>query len=131
MDKPDSIASAEREVAGRRAVALAEYRALQTKLQRQASSPKVIGIVLIAATAIAYFVIAGRRKPKRVVMEKAGAWSQVLDTAKLVLPLVGALKAAKAAKHAQSAKKTVSKATGTPPVSSDAPESELRARQTV
>ena len=119
----DSIDLAEKRVAERKAAMLREYDALEAKVRRAASSPKVLGGVLIGTIALAYFVIAGRGKPKRVVVEKGGrVWPQVLRTAQVLLPLVGALKASKAADAAKSAKKKVSKATGTPPAPHDAGE---------
>jgi hypothetical protein len=121
MDRPaDPVELAEREVAARKAVMRSDYDALQEKMRRQASSPKLIIGVLISAIVIAYFAIAGRGKPKRVVVEKGGGlWSQLLQTAQVLVPLAGVFKTVQATKAAESAKKTVSKATGTPPVPHD------------
>ena len=120
MQNPaDSIETAEQDVASRKAMARAQYDALQTKLREQASSPKVIGGVLAGAIALGYLVLGGRGKQKRVVVteKRSGAWSMMLDTARTLVPLLGSLHAARQAK---SAKKTVAKATGTAPVPHDA-----------
>jgi hypothetical protein len=120
MENPaDSIASAEQDVAARKAMVRAQYDVLQAKLRQQASSPKVIGGVLAGAIALGYLVIGGRSKQKRVVVteKRTGTWSMMLDTARTLAPLLGSLHAARQAK---SAKKTVAKATGTTPVPHDA-----------
>ena len=120
MQEPtDSIERAEQDVAARKATLRAQYDELQTNLRGQASSPKVIGGVLAGAIALGYLMIGGRNKPKRVVVteKRSGTWSMVLDTARTLAPLLGALHAAREAK---SAKKTVAKATGTAPVPPDA-----------
>ena len=119
QNPPDSIEVAEREVATRKAVARAQYDGLAAKLRAQASSPKVIGGVLAGAIALGYLVMGGSRKQKRVVVTEkgSGTWSMVLDAARTLAPLLGALHAAREAK---SAKKTIAKATGTAPVPPDA-----------
>lgn len=121
METPqvDSVELAEQEVIGRKRTAQAQYDALQAKLRNQASSPKVIGGVLVGAIALAYFVFGGRSKPKRRAGKQGGGtWSLMLETAQTLVPLFGALHAARQAK---SAKKTIAKATGTAPVPHDAP----------
>ena len=120
MQNPaDSIESAERDVAARKAMVRAQYDALQTKLREQASSPKVIVGVLAGAIALGYLMLGGRGKQRRVVVteKKSGALSMMLDAARTLAPLLGSLHAARQAK---SAKKTVAKATGTAPVPPDA-----------
>lgn len=119
QNPPDSIESAEREVIARKAMMRAQYDALQTKLREGASSPKVIGGVLVGAIALGYWVMRGGRKQKRVLVteKRSGTWSMLLDTARTLAPLLGALHAAREAK---SAKKTIAKATGTTPVPHDA-----------
>ena len=120
MQNPsDPIESAEREVAARKAMVRAQYDALQTKVREQASSPKVIGGVLVGAIALGYLMMGRGRKQKRVVVteKRGGTWSMMLDTARTLAPLLGSLHAARQAK---SARKTIAKATGTGPVPHDA-----------
>jgi hypothetical protein len=108
----ESIAIAERQVAERRAALRAQFQTLEGKVRRTASSPAVLVGVLLGAIVVAYFAVGriGKRKP-RAEASGTGLLSQVLRTAQLALPLVGALKAAQEAK---TARKTVSRATGTP-----------------
>jgi hypothetical protein len=108
----DSIVLAERQVAERRAALRGQYRALEGKVRRTASSPAILVGVLLGAIVIAYFAVGRIGKPRpRAEGSSAGLITQVLKTAQLALPLVGALKAAREAK---AARKTVSHATGTP-----------------
>jgi len=119
QNPPNSIESVEREVAARKAMVRAQYDALQTKLREGASSPKVIGGVLVGAIALGYFMMSRDRKRERVVVteKRSGTWSMMLDAARTLAPLLGSLHAARQAK---SAKKTIAKATGTRPVPPDA-----------
>lgn len=108
----DFVKQAERLVAARRAITRAHYEALDTRLRRQASSPKLIGGVLLGAIAIAYLAFGRSGKGKRVSKE-SGILPLVLKAAQIAVPLVGTLHAAREAK---AARKTVSRATGTPEV---------------
>jgi len=108
----DSIELAERRVAQAKAQVLAEYRALEGKVRRRATSPLFIGGVLLSAIAVAYLAIGRAGKPKAVAKATPGGlWSQLLQGAQLLLPLAGAVKAAREAK---AVRKTVSRTTGTP-----------------
>jgi len=63
MERPaDSIASAERAVTAHKAIVRAKSDALQAKLRKEASSPKVIGGVLVGAIALGFLLIGGRSK---------------------------------------------------------------------
>jgi hypothetical protein len=113
----ESIALAERQVAERRAALKAQYQALEGRVRRTASSPIVLVGVLLGAIVIAYFAVGRIGKPKAKAEAAGGSLlTQVLRTAQLALPLIGALKAAQEAK---SARKTVSRATGTPEATPD------------
>jgi hypothetical protein len=106
----DSIRLAEKRLAEAKATALAEYRAVERNVRRRTSSPLLIAGALIASLAIGYFGVRRLGKPKRPARAVgSGLWPQVLEAAQLLLPLLGALKAAGEAK---AARKTVARATG-------------------
>ena len=114
----DSIEEAEQAVASARAMAHEHYAALQTKVREQASLPKVMGGVLAGAIAVGYLIKGGRSKQRVYVTEKkSGIWSTMLTLTRTLVPLLGSLYAAR---QAESATKTVAKATGTAPVPHDA-----------
>jgi len=109
---PVSIESAEHDLAEAKALLQAEYQALEAKVRRSASSPLLVGGVLLGAAAIGYLAAGKRDKPDRPApRETRGAWSQVLQIGQMVLPLLGALKAAQEAK---AGRKAIAHATGTP-----------------
>jgi hypothetical protein len=108
---PDPIETAEREVALRKFEMQSHFDALQAKLKRQASSPKLIAGVVVGAVAFAYLLL--RPSKSRPAKQRGGAWPLIMQGAQTLLPLIAALHAAR---EAESAKKTVSRATGTPPV---------------
>ncbi len=113
MNKPPvSIASAEQELAEAKALLQAEYQAIETKVRRNASSPMLVGGVLLGAAAIGYLIVGKRDERARPILrEKRGAWPQILQIGQMLLPLVGALKAAQEAK---AGRKAIAHATGTP-----------------
>ena len=96
--------SAELELAQARVAAstrsmVAQGQALKLKLRRQVTSPYVIGGVITAAAAAAYFVSRRSTQPKDPPHRpKAHAnLASVLKTAQMLLPLLGTLGAANAA----------------------------------
>lgn len=92
--RSDSIVLAEQRVAEAQAAALAEYQAARARLRRRTSSPVFIGGVLLGAIALGYLAL-GRGKPKRLVDPGSpGAWSRVVKTAQVLLPLLIALNSA-------------------------------------
>lgn len=112
--EPSDIQRTERHVAVARARTTAEYQVLRTRARNAISSPKVIG-GLLAAGVLAGFAFTGRRKktvkvtapaPRR---QKPSRWQQAMEVGQLLLPFLGALKAASEAK---SARKTVKQRTG-------------------
>jgi len=118
---PVSIESAEQELAESKALLQAEYQALESKVRRGATSPLVIGGVLLGAAAIGYLAIGKRNKPALPSLrQKRGTWGQALEVGQLLLPLVAAFKAAQEAKKGR---KAIAHATGTP---EDAPPEETR-----
>ena len=95
---PVSIESAEQEVVEAKARVLAEYRAVESKVRRSASSPLLVGGVLLGAAALGYLALGNRDKGVRAASrEKRGAWREVLRIAQMLLPLLGALEAAQKA----------------------------------
>ncbi|MEJ7667562.1 MAG: hypothetical protein WKH97_02280 [Casimicrobiaceae bacterium] len=109
---PVSIESAEQELAEAKALLQAEYQAIEAKVRRTASSPFLIGSVLVGAAAIGYLAVGKRDKPDLSHRrEKRGAWGQVLQIGQMLVPLLGALKAAQEAK---AGRKAIAHATGTP-----------------
>ena len=108
---PDPIAAAERDVALRKVEMQTHFDALQTKFRKQASSPKLIAGVVVGAVAFAYLLL--RPGKSKSAKQSGGTWPLLMQGAQTLLPLLGALHAAR---EAESAKKTVSRATGTPPV---------------
>lgn len=92
--RSDSIALAEQRVAEARTAALAEYQAARANLRRRVSSPIFIGGVLLGAIALGYLA-RGRGKPKHLVDPgNPGAWSRVVETVQVLLPLLMALNSA-------------------------------------
>ncbi len=85
------IALAEQRVAEARTATLAEYQAVRAKLRRRMGSPVFIGGVLLGAIALGYLA-RGRGKPQRLVEPGSpGAWSRVVKTVQVLLPLLMAL----------------------------------------
>ena len=108
----DSLASAEQELAESKALLLSEYHAVTTEARRKASSPLLVGGVLFGAAAIGYLAAGKREKPSlSLPRQKSGGWGQLLQFGQMLLPLVGALKAAQEAK---AGRKAIAYATGTP-----------------
>lgn len=98
----DSIKLAEKRVAEAKATVLAEYQAIEASVRRRTSSPLLIGGVLLGFFAIGYFAVGRLGKPKRPAQPaRPGAWSQIFQTAQLLLYLFGDLKAAREAKTAR------------------------------
>ena len=92
--RSDSIVLAEQQVAEARTAALAEYQAARVKLYRHISSPALIGGVLLGAIAVGYLTLS-RGKPKRLVYPGSpGAWTRVVNTVQVLLPLLMALNSA-------------------------------------
>ena len=97
--RSDSIVLAEQQVAEARTAVLAEYQAVRAKLRRRMGSPVFIGGVLLGAIALGYLGL-GRGKPKRPVCAGSpGAWSRVVETVQVLLPLLMALDSATKAAH--------------------------------
>jgi hypothetical protein len=97
--RSDSIVLAEQQVAETRTAALAEYQAARAKLRRRTGSPVFIGGVLLGAIALGYLAL-GRGKPKRPVYPGSpAAWSRVVKTVQVLLPLLMALNSATKAAH--------------------------------
>ncbi len=108
----DSIETAERRVADAKAVMSAEYHAVVAKTRRSASSPLLVGGILLGALAIGYFAAGKRRAPAvALAREKRGVWPQLLQIGQILLPLLGALKAAQESK---AGRKAIVRATGDP-----------------
>ena len=92
--RSDPIVLAEQQVAEARTAALAEYQAARVKLYRHISSPVLIGGVLLGAIAVGYLTLS-RGKPKRLVYQGSpGAWSRVVKTVQVLLPLLITLNSA-------------------------------------
>ena len=90
----DSIQRAERQVAEARTAVLAEYGAARAGLRRRVGSPAFIGGVLLGAIALGYLAF-GRGRPKHSADPASpGAWTQVVRTAQVLLPLLIALNSA-------------------------------------
>jgi hypothetical protein len=92
--RSDSIVLAEQQVAEAWSAALDEYQAARGKLRRRMGSPVFIGGVFLGAIALGYLA-RGRGKPKRLVDPGSpGAWSRVVGTVRVLLPLLLALNSA-------------------------------------
>jgi len=97
--RSDPIVLAEQQVAEARTAALAEYQAARVKLYRHISSPALIGGVLLGAIAVGYLTLS-RGKPKRLVYQGSpGAWTRVVKTVQVLLPLLMALNSATKTAH--------------------------------
>jgi len=92
--RSDSIVLAEQKVAEARTAALAEYQAARAELRRRMSSLVFMGSVLIGAIALSYLVLGRGKQQRRVDPESPGAWSQVVKTVQVLLPLLTALNSA-------------------------------------
>ena len=95
----DSIVLAEQRVAEARTAVLAEYQVARVKLRRHISSPALIGGVLLGAIAVGYLTLS-RGKLKRLVYQGSpGAWTRVVKTVQVLLPLLMALNSATKTAH--------------------------------
>lgn len=92
--RSDSIVRAEQQVAEARTAALAEYQAARAELRRRMSSLVFMGSVLIGAIALSYLVLGRGKQKRRVDPGSPGAWSQVVKTVQVLLPLLTALNSA-------------------------------------
>jgi hypothetical protein len=92
--RSDSIVLAEQQVAEARTAALAEYQAARAELRRRTSSFVFMGSVLIGAIALGYLVLGRGKQKRRVDPGSPGAWSQVVKTVQVLLPLLTALNSA-------------------------------------
>ena len=101
MDKlDDSIATAERQVVESKAVMQAEFSAIEAKVRRAASSPMLLGGVLIVALTTGYLAIGARNKQNTARPWKAqGTWSRLLQIGQLLVPLLGTVLAAQKARR--------------------------------
>ena len=107
----DSIATAEQRVAGSKAVMQAEFRAIEAKALRAASSPMLLGGALLIALSIGYLAIGARGRPNIAGSRPSrGTWSQLLEIGKLLMPLLGTVVAAQ---NAKAKRRTISPAGGT------------------
>ena len=92
--RSDSIVLAEQQVAEARTAVLAECQAARTKLRRRVGSPVFIGGVLLGAIALSYLALR-RGEPKRLIYRGSpGAWSRVVKTVQVLLPVLMALNSA-------------------------------------
>jgi ABC-type transporter Mla maintaining outer membrane lipid asymmetry permease subunit MlaE len=103
-ERPDSIALAEQEVAEARAAALAELEVARARVRRRASSPLVVGGVLLGAVALGWLVVAGARRRRRVDAEGPDPWMVAARTVQVMVPLLMALVSAGRAAHARRAR---------------------------
>lgn len=93
-ERSDSIVLAEQQVAEARTAALAEFQAARANLRRRMGSLVFVGGVLLGGIALGYLAL-GRGKPKRLVHPKSpGAWSRMVKTVRVLLPLLMALNSA-------------------------------------
>lgn len=84
----------EREVEEGRTAAYAEYQEVRNSLRRRLGSPLIIGGVLVAGIAVGYLGRHRRQSSNRIDSGRPGAWSQVLGTAQILIPLGVALHSA-------------------------------------
>src|SRR5450830_354778 len=96
---PAELELAEARVAASTASIVAQGQALMLKVRRPVTSPFVIGGLITAAAAVAYFAVRRNAKPRACSSRPAahGNLTSVLKTAQMLLPLLGALGAATAA----------------------------------
>jgi YihY family inner membrane protein len=96
---PAELELAEARVAASMASVVAQGQALKLKVRRLVTSPFVIGGLVTAAAAVGYFAVRRSAKPRVPSSRPAvhGNLKSVLETAQMLLPLLGALGAATAA----------------------------------
>jgi hypothetical protein len=82
------IALAEAEVAHHKASVRAELQLLSAKARRTAGSPRFVAGALVGAIVLGYLVAGRSRNGKRAPTSAPGAWSLVLQTAHLLVPLI-------------------------------------------
>ena len=90
---PAGLELAEARVAASTASIVAQGQALKLKVRRLATSPCLIGGLVTAAAAAAYFAVRRIAKPRARSSRPAahGNLMSVLKTAQMLLPLLGAL----------------------------------------
>lgn len=93
-DGSPSLVPYEREVEEGRTAAYAQYHVVRNSLRRRLGSPLIIGGVLAAGIAVGYFGHGRRQSRNQIGAGSPGAWSQVLGTAQILIPLGIALHSA-------------------------------------
>jgi hypothetical protein len=84
----DPIALAEAEIAHHRAAVGAELQLLSAKARRTVGSPRFVAGALVGAIVLGDLVAGRSRNGKRAPTSAPGAWSLVLQTAHLLVPLI-------------------------------------------
>jgi len=89
---PTELELAEARVAASTASIVAQGQAMKLKVRRLVTSPFVIGGLITAAAAVGYFAVRPRAKPRARSSRPAahGNLTNVLKTAQILLPLLGA-----------------------------------------
>lgn len=77
----------ERAVEEGRTAAYAEYQLVRNSLRRRLGSPLIIGGVLVVGIAVGHLGRGRRQSRNRIDFGGPGAWSQVLDTAQILIAL--------------------------------------------
>lgn len=90
----ESIVVAEQQVDDARLAVLAEYGAARANLRRRARSPAVIGGLLLGGIAFGYVALGRGKSNHHVYRESTDAWSRVIETTRVLLPLLVAIVAA-------------------------------------
>src|ERR1035437_8254455 len=100
-DSLAALESAETRVAASKAGIVAQVHALKFRVRRLVMSPYVIGGLITGVAAVGYFAVTRRGKPRAPSSRPAarGSLISVLKTAQMLLPLLGALGGATAAKR--------------------------------
>jgi membrane protein len=100
-DSSGELESAETRVAASKAGIVAQVHALNFRVRRLVKSPYVIAGLVIGAAAAGYFAVTRSSKLRAPSSRPAarGSLTSVLKTAQMLLPLLGALGAATAAKR--------------------------------
>jgi hypothetical protein len=85
--KQDPVALAEQEVVRRKIAAVADLRRVAANSKRILSSPSVIAGACVGAVVLGYLAT-GRSRIQDHRRNNAAAWSPVLSTAQLLVPLI-------------------------------------------
>ena len=100
----ESVVVADQKVNDARIAVLIEYQAARANLRRRARSPAVIGGFLLGGIALGYFALGRDKSKHHAYREGTDGLSRVIETTRVLLPLLVAIIAATRAARAPGSK---------------------------